>query len=150
MPRHPSFLLKINTISFSLSLFISLSLSLFISLSLSLSLYFSMHDYYNNAAFINVISKVIISKAFISIVAVSQCRSALQFSPLWEIEPGTSDLMVRLHGRFCCPFLWAIYQSCYLLKRIALWSRWYKTFFVCNLRSFVISWSVCPWQAFLA
>jgi hypothetical protein len=26
----------------------------------------------------------------------------------------------------------------------------YKTFYGCNLRIFVISWSVCPWQAFPA
>ncbi len=28
------------------------------------------------------------------------------------------------------------------------WGQCYKTFLVCNLQVFVMSWSVCPWQAF--
>jgi hypothetical protein len=30
------------------------------------------------------------------------------------------------------------------------WARYYETLFVRNLRIFVLSKSVCPWQAFLA
>ena len=30
------------------------------------------------------------------------------------------------------------------------WVQCFKTFYVRNLRFFLISWSVCPWQAFLA
>jgi hypothetical protein len=33
---------------------------------------------------------------------------------------------------------------------IGSWAQCYKTFYVCNLKIFIASYSVCPWPAFLA
>jgi hypothetical protein len=37
-----------------------------------------------------------------------------------------------------------------VVLKTTTWYQCYKTFSVLNLRIFVISWSVCPWQAFPA
>jgi hypothetical protein len=64
-------------------------------------------------------------------------------------EPDDDVVVYPVSGRFSSPCTSS--RSSTASRLVSdFWGQCYKTFFVCNLHIFVISLSVCPWQAFPA